>query len=578
MHDNLRAPYIFIVYQDSEVDLANPLQELFKGWGYEAFHCRQQHRDAQDYRVDLREKLFKCDVVVLLLSREFRWSSYCQAEAGSTMVFDKPFVPIIVSPATVQEIDQEIAPVLAKYQCVSTDDPDFLNKVEASLRSALDDRKARLTQLLATLQGLGSKEPGPSKIVYDGKETIRRSDVAAAVKNIEEKYLLYQPKKAAVTAWPSLTDDGCKQSIVGNIRKSLEDRKKDTTLVFVGVSLKYSLKLIADALVDLSKNGKPTAAEASIPKKLRITLVHMDSESHILHAMKDQLDTESIRDNFDDAKWLEIYDHWKTLCKSVAIELEKPIRHRIDYIPPRVGLLIDATYLYAGRCSIRLIGDHEVPMTDVHSNLPPPPGNIPRFNLDVGENEYQFFIRDPSAKHDDTPTNRAIYKAMREFRGSVVAYRQRRFNAGIRSIWESAEWTDALDRYISARTPADTITFVSATSQRFHKLIRSALRVGASVTIYHHDVVPNSQAILSLRARYKPATVVAYDHSPTFRAVIVGDVAIGFQPYITPDLRSEGAEMTKLPLCLIITSLFSNFTELKQSVLESFEPVGQALA
>ena len=578
MHDNLRAPYIFIVYQDSEVDLASALQELFKGWGYETFHCRQRHRDAQDYRVDLREKLFKCDVVVLLLSREFRWSSYCQAEAGSTMVFDKPFVPIIVSPATVQEVDHEIAPVLAKYQCVSTDEPDFLNKVEGLLRSALDDRKARLTQLLATLQGLGSKEPGPSKIVYDGKETNRRNDVAAAVKNIEEKYHLYQPKKATVTAWPSLTDDGCKESVLGNIRKSLANRSQDTTLVFVGVSLKYSLDLIATALIDLARTAKPTALEATIPKKLRVTLVHMDSDSHILHAMDDARDRKRIRDNFDDVNWPGIYDHWKKLCASVAIELEEPIRHRIDYIPPRVGLLIDATYLYAGRCSMRLIGDHDVPMSDVHTNLPPRPGNIPQFNLDVGENEYQFFRKDPSTRDDDTPAGKAIYKAMREFKGSVVAYRQREFNAGIRPIWESVEWTDVLDRYIRARTPADAITFVSATSQRFQKLIRSALRVGATVTIYHHDLDPNSKAIAELRARFKPATVLAYDHPPTFRTVIVGDVAIGLQPYISPDLGSASAEMTKLPLCLIITSLFRNFAELKQSVLESFKHVGQALA
>jgi hypothetical protein len=105
----LRKPFIFIVYQDFEHKLAANLQRLFETWGYEAFQCRQGDRDGEAYRRELRENIRKSDLVLFLLSREFRWSSYCQAEAGTAMALEKPYIPIIIFPATPEEVGRDSA-------------------------------------------------------------------------------------------------------------------------------------------------------------------------------------------------------------------------------------------------------------------------------------------------------------------------------------------------------------------------------------------------------------------------------------------------------------------------------------
>jgi hypothetical protein len=93
----LRKPRIFIAYQIAELTLADALHELFTSLGYEAFHCRTEGKDAEQYRKDLRQRLLLSDITVFILSREFQWSAYCQAEAGTVMAVDMPFVAVLNS-------------------------------------------------------------------------------------------------------------------------------------------------------------------------------------------------------------------------------------------------------------------------------------------------------------------------------------------------------------------------------------------------------------------------------------------------------------------------------------------------
>jgi hypothetical protein len=568
MHDNGRKPFIFIVYQESDVKLANRLKSLFQGWGYVAFHCRQLERDPGDYRDDLRKKISRCDVVVLLLSREFRWSPYCQAEAGSAMVLEKPLVPIIVAPATREEIEHDnVAPVLAKFECISTDDKKLAYKLRHMLDKALRERTKRLRDLRARLQALESDKLQPLKPLDEPELMTRRQKVALAIKEVAEKYRLNQPKKAICSTWPSLTNRGCHESIVGNIRKSLKRRGEATTLVFVGVSLKYSLSLISEALQKeaLAKMGPTGAGETSPTKRLRIKLVHMDSQSHILHAMGDTHDIDNIRSKFEE-KWPKIHEEWKKHCASASIELEVPILHRIDYIPPRIGILIDDEILYAGRCSFNMLYHDHIPLDVVMSGAPQLAGEHLEFKLDVGENEYQFYKKG----------DRGFDAAIREFKGSVVAYCQAKYNAGITPIWEPDPWIEHLRTYIRAFKRIHEITFISATSTKFESLVQEALEVGAKMRIYIHDAGSRGKAVKDLRIKLKKnigaladdAEILDYKHSPTYRAVVIGDVAIGLQPYVSGNGKSAAAQpIKKLPLCLIITRCFSEFAELKKSVL-----------
>ena len=107
----------------------------------------------------------------------------------------------------------------------------------------------------------------------------------------------------------------------------------------------------------------------------------------------------------------------------------------------------------------------------------------------------------------------------------------------------------------------DTVCLYVATSQRFAQSIREARKVGATVKIYLHSSDPGSTAILNLKTRLgvgdtdDRVRIFGYQHSPTFRAIIVGDLAIGIQPYMSadPGIPASSRHDTKLPLCLIIT-------------------------
>jgi len=560
MENHPRKPLIFIVYQNFEYTLAAALQTLLETWGYKAFQCRQDERDGEAFRKELRENIRTSDLVLFLLSREFRWSPYCQAEAGTAMALEKPCIPILIPPATHKEISEEIAPVLDGLQCISATDPEFISLLQARIAERLAKSNESLKGLVSRLQQLQETELSGLAIHDVHKERQSQSGVESAIKSIEKKYRLSQPKKTISSIWPSLSDPDCRASVIGNIENSLKSSSKKVNLTVLGVSLKYSLDLISTALEELHFESDGSA----LPRKtLLISLVHMDDQSHILHALGDVKDIKAIRTSFG-ASWPETKSKWKTYCGE-SIDWAEPVLYRIDYIPPRVGILLetgDQSILYAGRCAFKQVGL-----------------GLPIFNLDVGENEYLFYRKDKSTKAEDPN-----YKAVEEFRASFNAYKEIQYNSGVMPIWESDSWIGELRECIDDLKGPAEVTFISGTATKFEKLIIKALEKGATVHTYVCDpgTKPKQARDLHERLRRQKGKLAdavrqhRYQHPATFRAVVIKDTVIGLQTYVKAD-GSKGAvgrgptpdsePALKIPLCLIVKPCFENFEELQKQIL-----------
>jgi hypothetical protein len=258
----------------------------------------------------------------------------------------------------------------------------------------------------------------------DSNETRLRSNVEAALRWTIEDNLLYLPKREVLSIWPSIdinTESLAPASIIESIKRSLTNPDNPITrLHFVGVSLKFSLPLITEALQELADTHErgltPVPTTRSGRKKsLQITLVHMDDQSHILHALDDQIDIKNVRTSFHE-RWSSIFESWGAACSAMEVELPLPTLNCIDYIPPRVGLMIDGAILYAGRCSFPKKGED--------------------FHLLVGENEYFLYdLRSPRGR-----------KEIEEFKEYLAVYSKPPFY-GIRLLPDGTEWITELDSH-----------------------------------------------------------------------------------------------------------------------------------
>jgi hypothetical protein len=566
MEKKHRQASIFIVYRGAETALAEALQSLLEGWGYRAFYSGEpvSNRDPEEFRRELRDRIRKFDLVILLLSREFRWSAYCQAEAGTTMALEKPFIPLLVPPVTTRDMWDEVAPVLSGITPLNIDDPLFVSRLQEMIVSGLAKSRESLRQIIATLRELetaGLPAPVSVRLEVQKKESERQAALQSAVDTIKTRYRLAPPKEKLIRAWRSMEDEACKASIVGNIVRHLK-LPGQTDLTFVGVSLKFSLRFIEDALRKLvdAQHGK-----LLLQKRLKINLIHMDDQAHILHALKDTRDMAAIKLRFG-VNWQGKLHSWKELWKKVCgdnVELDDPNLYRIDYIPPRVGVLMETageSTLYAGRCAFN------------QDDL-----DLAVFELYVGENEYLYYDFGPQQWGAEDP------KPLREFKFSMNAYRDPRHNSGATPIWGSGDWLSRLEGYIEEIHGTTEVTLISGTGKRFEGLVRKAITHGAKVTSYVCDTeshLPHAKRLFDdlfreLGEAAKSVEIRRYTHPATFRGVVIGDTAIGLQVYVKPDdlpgpslLLAPMECVKKLPICLIITPCFEHFRELKKHVLE----------
>lgn len=574
-------PDIFIVYTESEWRLADAIKKLFDSRGQSTFYCREKerpHLKGVGYRAQLAENLMAAKVAILLISPSFKWKSYCQAETGLAMAqWHRKLmnvIPVAIPPVDIRAAE-ESAPVVEGAPIVSA--KDFTGRATFShiLKMRVDE----------TLQvGKGVR-----------KEEERRLSVAVdeAFESIVSSNLMLPPNQELFSIWPPFAKKEAKlsklhpaldpedhglslseHSIIERIKKSLSNGQEKTKLDFVGVSLKFSLRLITVALEEFAKRSR-----VSKPKTLRINLVHMDADSHILQALNDRADINFINENFD-ADWSKgerqgLPYRWRQACKKASINMPDPVLHRIDYIPPRVGIMIDEEVLFAGRCSF-----------DPHAG-----GG--GYNLLVGEREYFHY----SASGDDSRGREAI----NEFRKYLRAYKSTQHNNGGTLVNDGREWDRRIDSGIEHQPNVRELVLISQSMTKFDGLVPMALRKAIPLKIYVQSpstlyggvksTVDNLKDRLdrhiaeTVRDRLQSTIeVYHFSHCPTFRAVLIGDSILAVQVYSNPKRGEETSpqgplssrasglcpELSMGALRLIATQHSTQFLGLKKSLIDDF--------
>jgi TIR domain len=268
-----RRPRIFIVYENHEQYVAQALQDLLNTWGFDAFFCRQEIRvlaTSEGYRQELAENLANADLVILILSNGFQHSPYCQAEAGATVTLKKHQIHITIPPVAADDI-KRISPVLEGWELIDGSMPEEVARV---LRN----------RLRGVFKDPGILEPKNAEIELNcgAAKKLRES-----LDDVIREYKIEPPEQAQIGVWESLTDPRASASIIAHIRRAIADG--ETNVAVVGVSLKYSIHIITQAINSLAAEGS-----TSWRGPLTIELVHVDDQSHILHTLKDDIDISSV--------------------------------------------------------------------------------------------------------------------------------------------------------------------------------------------------------------------------------------------------------------------------------------------
>ncbi|HEX2819214.1 MAG TPA: toll/interleukin-1 receptor domain-containing protein [Streptosporangiaceae bacterium] len=530
-----KPPYIFIVYADHDYALAKALKELLDSWGFEAFFCRQEDRDlatSETYRKDLAGKLAEADLVILLLTNAFKYSQYCQAEAGATVTLEKHHIQMMIPPVTVKQI-RDISPVLEGRQVVDCGRQDGVIK---ELRGRLHHE---------------FRERGfPGQRSMDLSADAENAFLTALAKDIEQ-YSIEPPEQALISAWPSLTDPAIKRSIIEHLRRAVADGT--TSLAVVGVSLKYSIEIIGQAIDELAR------PPGTLEGPLTIELVHMDDQSQILHSLNDAADIDSVQKLLR-INWRHTKESWEQRGKEIGLDIVVAEPMAIDYIPQQVGVRIASTrhryplwsVLYAGRCSFEHAGEGT--------------------RLMVGEREYSFCTSDNPRGRD----------AIAVFDGYFAQYRTPKHN-GAALVPDRYQWIKRLEECVAKYPDISQLTLVSNTCQKLFPLIIPALRRGITVKVYvtdHENLEGiNKMMVSALDGRLAEEIVsklgdkcpgqaeLYYLHyQPTFRAALIGESVLGLQAYIGQQAISHTRPLDPAELRLIITRYSRNFSELREVV------------
>lgn len=498
---------------------------------------------ARDYRKLLRTKLKASNLAILLLSRDFQWSRYCQSEAGAVATLEISSIGIIIPPAELSDVSR-IAPVLDGYDVVVANQQNIAAKPHQfveDLRIAVMDRL----------------HPPACALAGDAEQTRLILQLEEQLNMIVQDYEIRPNERELFEVWPSITKHNplARKSIVENIKRSLRNNTPRSNLSFVGVSLKFSLELLTQALEEFVaeyKSGK--TARRKQKKILAIQLVHMDDNSHILHALNDAFDIQTIRDKLN-IEGPSLFDRWQAICDDANIILEPISRKRIDYIPPRVGILIDDESLYEGACAFDRAGAV--------------------FHLLVGERPYFFFHSSQPRKLDTTGQ-----RAINEFKTYLQVYGENRFN-GVELKSDFREWVFRLENSIDSYPNAKEVVLISQSATKFQQLVGHALRRGRRVKIYIQrptSATGGTQVMIStIRERIEReisqsscgiAEIYYYDFVPTFRAALIGDEILGVQLYVHSDEKSRVVEPGALRL--IATKYSSEFVALRDGLIGTF--------
>jgi hypothetical protein len=493
---------IFISSSDHEVKLAELFMHLLTNWGYRPYSYQLDQMigsAGRTFRRILEEELAAADLVLFLVSREVRWSSWCQAEAGATLLHNKKKLMIPIPPITRLKAP-EVVKLFVEFNFHDVKDGFSVDRFGKALNEALETHHTHT----------------PTQRLED--------EINTELKLAAERYELV-PEKALLKVWKSI-DPKCEESrksIVAHICRSLQsDTRTVTTIDLVGVSLKYSLKLVGEALSQAAYTGQAQ-------KTVRIRLVHMSAHSHILQALRDERDVGFIKYSFEEG-WKEMLEGWQASAAKAKITLEEPKRFAIDYIPPQLGILIDGDVLFLGQCAFQKSE------------------SVGNYHLLVGECEYFYYTLEPSSQGDILSPESALGReAIARFKAAVDAYSRPHLNAGVVLAWDRDDWIRHLKPEI--KNAGDSkVVFISETGSNFEGLVGTALEKCCCLHIYIRDPtsttshggiqrIENAKNKINMaweRTGRKAVGIISYyTREPAYRAVIVGKKVLGFEPYLS---------------------------------------------
>jgi hypothetical protein len=552
---------IFIVYAAYDQELARTLKNLLDAWGFEASFCRQERRElaaAEPYRQELADLLKNADLVLLILTNAFQHSNYCQAEAGATVIYGKHHIPITVPPLGWHNVTQA-SPVVEGWELVDASRPnEFVGMLENKLAVAFSSN------------GLSDASQDPQWL-EECKDAVR-----TALADLIEAYSTVPPTAALTGVWGQLTTPDTGRSIRAHLRRALEEG--ETHVAIAGVSLKYSINIITEAL----KIFGDMPSDPPLQGPLNIELIHVDDQSNILRSLEDATDISSIVYYFR-VGWPETKATWEELGYRAGIRVIVKDPVAIDYVPQQVGVRINSvdgqwSVLYAGACAFETIGGST--------------------RLLVGEREYAFYTTTSPDPYTSSARNIRGPEAIEIFNQYVKFYGERRHN-GVALVLDRDrhEWIQRLERCISDYQGIDELLVVSATSDKLFPLIVPALSRGLTVRVYssHPDLLPAAEADrvrrlrqrldaevayrLRNRAPEKPAELLYLRHIPTFRGALIGSAVLGLEPYVVapgvsshvpgqsePPVPLAGQSLAPSGLRIIATSYSAHFDKLREII------------
>lgn len=87
---------VFISYSSKQENVAKKIKDLFNNIDISSFLANDDIRTAEDWKARIVEELQKCQIIIPILSKEFKESDWCSQELGIFFFQKKDILPISV--------------------------------------------------------------------------------------------------------------------------------------------------------------------------------------------------------------------------------------------------------------------------------------------------------------------------------------------------------------------------------------------------------------------------------------------------------------------------------------------------
>jgi hypothetical protein len=87
---------VFISYSSKQIYFANRIKDYLDGIGIESFYANDDIRVAEEWKDRILDELGECEIIIPILSKEFKESNWCSQEMGVFSFLKKKIIPISI--------------------------------------------------------------------------------------------------------------------------------------------------------------------------------------------------------------------------------------------------------------------------------------------------------------------------------------------------------------------------------------------------------------------------------------------------------------------------------------------------